>query len=242
MRYGSSTQRSRQGRNERESMSENTEQTSTNTTNADPPKGAPAGTPTTEQMLQMTSEQLKERLTRAQMSFMHEQFGTKDPAEIKAKLQQLVEMEQAEEKRKREQLTREQQLQADLEAQRAVAAKAQEDRDAMAFETHITRLCAEIGVKNVDYAMWEVARQTEALKAGEQLDAKAHLTKLLESDQSRAALGAVAPVSVEQVPVNTDPTGGQVPPTELPQVPKGQDSFGMNAADWAAKKARLGIQ
>lgn len=203
----------------------------------------PAGTPSAEQMLQMTSEQLKERLTRAQMSYLQEQFGTKDPAEVKAKLQQLKDLEEAEEKRKREQLSKEEQLQADLDAERARAAAAQEERDAIAFENHITRVCAEMGVKNVDYAMWEVARQADTLPEGEQLDAREHLKKLLDNDQSRAALGVAPPVEVEERGATTDPTGGSSEPgAGGSHPPKGEDAFEMTKENWAAKKARLGIQ
>jgi hypothetical protein len=192
----------------------------------------------------MTSEQLDERLSRARSAHLRELFGTDDPTEIKAQISKAKELEEAEEQRKREQLSKEEQLQADLEAERARAAAAQEERDAVAFENHITRTCAELGVKNVDFAMWEVARKADELPDGEQLDAKEHLQSLLENDQSRAALGVTAPVTTEPTPATTSPAGGpgaEPNPDQGPPAPDG-DVFNMNKEDWAAKKARLGIQ
>lgn len=230
------------GKNTENTGSENTDPPAGGS--SDPPEGAPAGTPSTGDMLSMSSDQLKDRLTRAQLSYLQEQFGTKDSAEIKAKLQQLDDMREAEEQRKREQLSKEEQLQADLDAERARSQAAQEERDAVAFENHITRLCAELGVKNVDFAMWEVARKADDMPEGEQFDAKEYLQGLLEIDQSRAALGAPAPVETEPTPATTSPAGAPgTEPDPNGGTPKtGEDAFGLNKDDWMAKKARLGIQ
>lgn len=200
-----------------------------------------AAAPAQDDSISMSSEQLKERMGRAQASYLQEHFGTRDPAEVKARLEQLEQMNAAEEQRKRDQLSKEEQLQADLAAERQRAQEAQEERDAVAFESHVTRVCAELGVKNVDFAMWEIARKADELADDEQIDAREHLQGLLDDNQSRAALGVSAAVQTEPTGATTTPAGQEPNPEQTNTAPDGS-AFDMNAGDWAAKKARLGIQ
>ena len=199
------------------------------------PAAQPAGT------LNLTSEQLKERLGRAQSSYLQENFGTRDPAEIQAKMERLAEMEAAEEQRRREQLSEQERLQADLEAERAKAAQAQEERDAIAFENHVTRVCAELGVKNVEFAMWEITRKAEEMEDEETFDAKEHLQGMLDNSQQRAALGIAEAIQTQPTGATTTPAAGEEP-TPQGQPTNDGSAFEMNAQEWAEKKARLGIQ
>ena len=178
-----------------------------------PPEGAPKSTapaPAPQlNTISLTSEQLDERLGRAKGAYMREQFGTNDPEEVKSRLARLQEMEAAEAEREREAMSAQEKLQQDLKLAQEERIAAQEERDAIAFESHVKGECAKLGIKNVDFAMWEVARAAEGMGEGEQLDAQEHLKGLTESEQYKAALGIEAAKVVTQAAGATTHSGAR---------------------------------
>lgn len=198
----------------------------------------------------MTPDQLTDRLNRGFGSRFKQEFGDRTPEQVQADLARLGEMEAAEAERKKAEMTEIERLRTEKEEAEAAAEAAQEARDAAQFEQQIAATCAELGVKNVQYAMWQVAGKTESLAEGEQLNVKEFLTEELKT-QGAAYGYQPPPAPPQQVssPVTTDPSGQQ-PPGAVPppppapgavQDPQGGDAFALDDAAWAAKKQSLGI-
>lgn len=185
---------------------------------------------------------LADRLARAERASLKKHFGSDDPAALKARLDRAEELEKAEKERARLALSEQQRLQQDLDTERAKATDAQRERDAIAFESRVVRVCAELGVKNVDFAMFEIARAAEALPEGQTLDPTKYLQELAaKGDSQKMALGMSSAPGVIQVPATTTPNPGDPPAAPGGIVPGEKTAFEMDDKAWAAKKASLGI-
>lgn len=203
----------------------------------------PPGVPPAEEVLTIPKGAFAERLARHHRTQLREAFGTEDPAEVKAKLERLAAMEAEAEASKRAQLSEIERMR--LEAQEATtrAAALQEELDARAFEARVSAAAAKAGVRNVDYAMFEVIRHTERLPDGQSLDLEQFLTERLADPMSRAAFGVAEAVTPVPTGATTTPLG--TPP--LPPPPGGAtgappDAFGMDGRAWAARKSALGLR
>jgi hypothetical protein len=183
-----------------------------------------------------TQEQFDDRMKRATRKELREAFGTDNVDEIRAWKQRADELATQEEERKREAMSEQERLQADLNKSKAELQAIQEERDAIRFEAHVKGICAELGIKNVDYAMYAVNRAADGVADGSQLDAKEHLSELLDASSSRAALGVAPKSQVVDDPANTSPEGGGGAP---PPKPPGSD--GNNIVD-ATKMTREEFQ
>lgn len=206
-----------------------------------PAPGAPAPEPPDDgAQLHLTTSQLNQRLDRAGRKALRDAFGTDDPAEI----EKIKNLRDQEEQRRREAMTREQQLQTDLEAANQRATTAEEERDAIQFEAHVSGICARLGVRNVDYAMHMIGRAADDVAEGEQLDAEDYLRTQLENAQQAAALGVEQPPVQTPTPATTSPTPGR--PPAAPPGPGGgnppqDDAFGMDEGQWRQRRAALGL-
>lgn len=201
-----------------------------------PPADEPEDRPIT-----LTSAQLRDRLDRSRTSFLRAHgFGSED--ELKSLKQREAERQKAEDEARRAAMSREQQLQEDLTRERARAQQAEEETQRVRFERHVAGICAMLGVRHLDYALFEVERAAAALPEGQELDVEAWLKERMESQPAmRAALGLEAPVQTVPAPVTTVP-GGAAPVAPRPGSGQPQpDVFGMDASAWQARRDALGI-
>jgi len=201
-------------------------------------EGQPADRPGT---LSLTSAQLAERMERATASAMRANFGTKDVSSIKERLERLEQFEAGEQERKRAALSEQERMAADLSEARAMAAASQASASAAAFDAKMVRLCATEGIKNVDYAIWELSRRAGDVKDGEQFDPSEYLRSIAKTDSGRAALGlapfvVVQDVGITSAPKIQEPSGDQARPER-----SARGAFDLDAKAWALKKASLGI-
>lgn len=190
--------------------------------------------------IKLTTEQLNERLERAKKAFLKETTGLSDAKAVAEKLKRLEALEKAKEEAERASLTEQERLKADAQAAEERAQKAIQERDAIAFESRISRICAELGVTNVEYAMWSIARAAEELDDDGKLDAKAHLQGLLKDSSSRAALGASGAGETKKTGATTTATTKADPKSgETESATK--SAFDLDAKAWRAKRELLGI-
>lgn len=189
--------------------------------------------------IKLTTKALDERLERAKRSYLKEVAGTSDPKALETKLKRLEELEKAKVEAERAALTEQERLKADAQAAEARAQAAIQERDAIAFENRVSRICAELGVTNVEYAMFSIARAAEDLGDDGKLDPKAHLQGLLKEPTARAALGAPGE-STRQKEGATTTTAKTEPKPENTNPPT-KSAFDLDAKTWQERKRNLGI-
>ena len=183
---------------------------------ANPPAATPpaAEPPQTSEITFPSQDKFNERMDRNFRSRMKKEFGVEDPSQLQEMMEQHKILKEAQEAREREAMSEQERIQADLNAANERAAALEEERDQIRFESHINGVCAELGITNIDYAMYEIARAADGVEEGSQIDAKEHLASLLEADSSRAALGLSPKAQTVTTPANTSPTDGNNAPPD----------------------------
>jgi hypothetical protein len=192
--------------------------------------------------IRLTSEQLRDRLERSRTAFLRA-HGFKDEDELKALKKREEERSKAEDEARRAALSREQQLQEDLQREKDARLAAERQSQQVQFEREVATVCASLGVRNYDYALFEVGRARAAATPEQPLDIAAWLQAQIEAKPAmRAALGLEAPPQSVTSPVTTT-VGGQVtstaPRVTGPGAPK--TAFDLDQAAWQAKREALGI-
>jgi hypothetical protein len=203
-----------------------------------PPAGD--GDPPPEE-LRLTSEQLRDRLNRSRTAFLRANGLDSEEA-----FKQLVERDKQratqEDEARRASLSREQVLQEDLARERAARVELEERAARFGFERHVAGICATLGVRNLDYATFEIERAAAALPEGQELDVEAWLRESMETRPAmRAAFGLDVATTVSE-PITTTTAGGPRPtPPRAGGAPPSSDVFGMDSAAWQSRKDALGI-
>lgn len=204
-----------------------------------PPNAPAPDAPPDDDRIVMTKEALSARLTRATRSAFKNEFGTEDPAEVKAKLEQLSKYEAEKEKERLESLSREQQLSEEVAREKAARTAAEKEAATARFEAQTSRL----GIKNHDYAAFKIATAMNAHTGTEKFDERAYLDSLLTNRQERAALGIEdGPIPTVPVVPSTSPGNGNAPPPPpagAPKTPK--TAYDMSATEWQEFKAKNGL-
>lgn len=124
-----------------------------------PPNAPAPDAPPDDDRIVMTKEALSARLTRATRSAFKNEFGTEDPAEVKAKLEQLSKYEAEKEKERLASLSREQQLSEEVAREKAARTAAEKEAATARFEAQTSRL----GIKNHDYAAFKIATDRKSV-------------------------------------------------------------------------------
>lgn len=209
-----------------------------------PPQSPPQSPPTPpdapdDERITMTKEALSARLTRATRSAFKNEFGTEDPAEVRAKLEQLGKYEAEREETRKASLTREQQLSEEVAREKSARAAAEKEAASARFEAHASRL----GIKNYDYAAFKIHAAMSAHAGTEKFDEKAYLDSLLANRVERAALGIEdGPIPTVPIVPNTSPGNGNGPPPPPAGAPKQpKTAFDMTSTEWQEFKARNGL-
>jgi hypothetical protein len=214
-----------------------------------PAAGAPAVTPAPEtppddDRIVLTKEALGQRLDRAKRSALKAEFGTEDTAEIKSKLEALAKYEAEREEARKAAMSREQQLAEEVAREKAAREKAEQEAATARFEAHTSRMYAELGIKNHDYATFKLANAISAHTGEGKFDDRKFLDELLADRRERVALGLdEAPATAVPVtPKDTTPGVGQAPPPPSAGAPRAnKTAFDMSPQEWAAFQAKNGI-
>jgi hypothetical protein len=179
-----------------------------------------------------TQADLDTRLERAKRAGFREAFGTEKPEEIQAQLQRLKDLEAAEAERKRAELTETQKLQADLQAAQAAKSAAEAALANARFQTQVTAACVKHGIKNVEYAQFEVGRAGSP--TGAPVDPDAYLAGLVAKPEYKAAFGIALEPVVAPAPVTTSPSPGDQapPPPRAPSAPETVDVMKMSPQEF----------
>lgn len=205
------------------------------------PPAPPEDPPVPPGTITLTTEQLRDRLDRSRTAFLRANgFGSE--AELQALRQRDEAATAAAETARLATLTREQQLQEQL-AQANEARVASEASAARAtFDRHIAGVCAQLGVRNLDYATFAVEQAANALPEGQELDVQAWLSQSMTTNPAmRAALGIEAPVTPVVTGITTVPPVTPPVPPRPGDPPPAVDAFGMTQAAWDARREALGI-
>lgn len=188
----------------------------------------------------LTDAQFQEVQARGADRFAR-QLGYKDAEDMKAAAERDKAAQADAEKKRQEQLTREQKLAEEKAAADAKAAQAETEAKSARRDANVTRVCARLGVRNVDYAAFMVqTRNKDAADDPAQLET--WLAEQMKGGEA-AALGVVPPTPVP-TPVTTVPgTNPPAPPAPGGGDPAGgaKDAMQQSAQEWAATKERLGL-
>jgi len=203
---------------------------------------APAGGGDDPEELRLTSEQLRDRLNRSRTSFLRAN-GLESEEAFKALLERDKQRAAADDEQRRAALSREQVLQEDLAKERAARVDLEERAARYGFERHVAGICATLGVRHLDYATFEIERAAAALPDGQELDVEAWLRDQMETRPAmRAALGLEPATTSVSAPVTTTTAHRDAPPPPRSGgAPPAADVFGMDSANWQARKEALGI-
>jgi hypothetical protein len=183
-----------------------------------------------------SQEKFNDRLERHYRSSLKKEFGVEDPAELKKVLGEIEKYRAEDETRRLASLSEKEQLEEKYRAAEERAQALQSERDQIRFESHVNSACAGLRITNIDYAMYQVAKATEALPEGKQLDVVEFLSGLASQDSSKAALGVSQVVSSPAT--NTPATNGQ--PTSGFTIPT-KGVMDMTNAEFQAHLATRGI-
>ena len=194
----------------------------------------------------MSSTQLADRMAQANRAQLRE-LGFESVEQLTAMRDRDAAAVTAAEEARRATLSREQTLQEDVTARTAERDTFEAERDDLRFQSHVSTICATMGVKNVGYAQHLIEQQAAGMGENEELDVQAFLAERVDPGNgqhaaNRAALGLEAPVVTTPVPFTN--TGDDPPPTPPPAGggnPTGFDAMNADPAAWAAKKEQLGI-
>lgn len=176
-----------------------------------PPAPPPADPPDPEPFAVFkTSDDLNKRLAQAARSQLRE-MGFEDPNALKDIVAEHKKLQDEAEKQRQAQMS---ELEREREQRQALERQAEEAMsaaEAAELRAHLYSVFAEKGVRNFDYALWEVSSKLEGLGEDEELDERAYLDELLADPVKAAALG-IASVSTQGVTTTVDDKGPQAKP------------------------------
>src|SRR5690606_26893685 len=177
----------------------------------DKSKDAPPADPAPN-TLNLTSEQLNERLERAKKSTLKE-LGIKSPEELKELRAKLEAMEKAQQEAERAKLSEAERMKSDLEERERRIKEIEAEGDRVLAETTEAERRAALGVefvargiKHVDYAMFKVENTRASLARGEEFGGAPTPDKVRVDPRDRFSLGvARGPPEPPALPANTTP-------------------------------------
>ena len=224
------------------------------------PTAAPAteaATPPTETPAAITfptTEAFNARVEQAARSMLKKEVGVGDLKTIKERMEQAAALQKAEEERNAAQMSELERERAARASAEAEAARYREEAAANAFEAHIVKVCAERGIKDIDYAKYRVKTAAEALEEGAPpIDERAFLDGLLQDPRHRVALGvddvsapAVEPqrtaaVTTPATVVRHGTPNSPPVPAPITPAPQTQDAMSLSPEAWQARKRALGV-
>ena len=191
------------------------------------------------------AESFNERLNREARAQIKETYGMSE-AELKKKLERAKELEAAEAERLKAQQTKEEQLESARQAEEAKRVKAETEAQEARREATVTRVCARLGIKNLDYAGFEAGKRPAATEA----ELEAYFKEQLQDTTRKSAYGIeVAPPQEVPVPGHTAPAtppNGNPPPPPAPPGSGGPppvfDAMKASPQEFAAHLGRINAQ
>ena len=188
-----------------------------------------------------TKEAFEARRDQEARAILRDKYGMTEK-QLDEALARAKKLEEAEAERLKAQQTAEERLKTEKDQAEARAKQAELDAAAARQEALVTSTCARLGIKNVDYALYEANRAGKATAA----DLEAFFNEKLKDDSHKGAYGiAVAPVEPVPAPITTSPAtppGGNPPPPPPPpgggQAPV-VDVMKLSPSDFAAHLQRI---
>lgn len=179
-----------------------------------PPPPVPGGQPFA---VFNTKEAFEARRDQEARAILREKYGLTEK-QLDERLARAKELEDAESARLKAQQTKEQQLEGEKQAAETKQREAEAARDAALKQAEVTSMCARLGFKNLDYALFEAERSK---KTGAELET--HFVEMAKDNGKKAALGLATPAP-ELVPIGGNtapqvPSGGAPPPPPAPGGP-----------------------
>lgn len=184
------------------------------------------------------AESFKKRVEREARSLLKEAGLTEtDPVKLKAIVDAHAKAQAdaaAAEEAKKSEIQRAAEAKAKAEADAQAAMSAKEEAE---MKAHLYRVCAEQGVKNLDYAFFAVSAKLNTLKDNEELDEVAFIQGLMKDPTQAAALGTAAPVQVAGA--TTTEQGGK--PDPKPSSPAGDPGKPADAFSQSPEQFKAGV-
>jgi hypothetical protein len=149
--------------------------------------------------LKFTPEALQKRLNRAGKKALNDflnQSGFKSAEELN-QWKEATDKERAEaEKRRREEMSEIEKIKADYEAlqieKQTESERAQQayiEKEAAEMRAHVTALCTDRGISNIDYAFFQLEKALNECDEDEELDEVTFLDDLVNDEKQKFALG-----------------------------------------------------
>lgn len=204
-----------------------------------PPVTPPVVTPPDPELSFTSRQTFNERLERHARAKMKELFGTDDPEQLKA----MKAAKDAEEERKKADMTAIERANKERDDAKAAAAAADTELQRERWVNQVSRVCSPLGVKNLDYALFELDR---ARKADATIDPEKHLKGLMATPAMAAALGIDRDVEITVDPTTTTPRAPGTPPPAPKdpgkQPPEAIDTFKLSKEEFARHLEKIGAQ
>jgi len=203
-------------------------------TPAPAPTGAPAPQPSphADNEVRMTQAQLDERLERGFKAMLSKQFGTNDPSQLQAMINEANDLKaKAEEQRKAEMSAVERAQAEKAELEQKMTALQQQHED-MVWQNDLRRECMSLGIKDYAYADYRIREAAARVGDDEDFD----VTAFLKTDMVERA-AAYGMVEQERVPASTVPTESAAAPSP-DRSPSGD---GLNADDLSPEELSKAI-
>lgn len=201
-----------------------------------------------------TKELFEERAARAARSMLKEQLGVADFAQVKQQMSDFAALKAQQEEEKLAAMSEMDRMRLERDEFSSKAAQMQEEVERAVFDSHITKLCAQRGIRDVDYAKYKVMHKYNNLPEDEEIDEAAYIDGLLESKRERVALGvdslddiaAAQPAPkqhVRQARATTTPVQNtRATPQADPSGQPAKTAFDMSDAEFRQRLASLGVQ
>lgn len=183
-----------------------------------------------------TAEAFTARVEREAQKALKRMLGA-DPDEAKKGLARLKELEKAEEDRKKAAMDDKQRLELEREEARKKADAAEARATAAEREAKLTGLCAERGIRDLDYARFRIDLATK--KDADQDPAEV-LDALLKEDRHRVALGVDEGARTRGV-TSTSGNGAPAAKDKKKDPPEGERAEKLAPEEWARRKAEWGL-
>jgi hypothetical protein len=199
-----------------------------------------------------SKDALDDRLKRAGRAEIRRLFGM-EPEEVQERWSKLQTLEAEREEERKKEMSELERLREQAQTLESAKSKAEQDLEEARFRAHMTALCAQNGVRDVDYFTYKVSQKLNSMGDDETLDEEEFLKELLADKRQRVALGVDDPSQATsqaptEAPTETKPaqTGPSATPQTEPkpgttQPQQGEDAYTMSHSDFQKKLQKLGV-
>lgn len=196
------------------------------------PPAADLPAPAEQETISLPKDAFQQRIEQAKRAGLKE--AGIDPEQVKKDREELAKLKADAEERKKAEMTEKERLETEKAEAVAKAEEATKRAEAATHRAHVVEECAKHGVRDVDYALFRIAKREEGQSISE------FLTEILKDDTEKTRFGVSAPGTPPKATTTGTPETAPPKPKDggTPDKPVEQ----MTKAEFAAyKRSKHGI-